>query len=282
MFDDPRPEDGSTFAQAEQQQAAPAGRSSWHGRTARDAQGRRIMWQEAPNGSGGRFVQLSEATASTQAREALANERARLGTLTRTAPMAEEYIVLNRTTPTGSWGARSFDRERRAQASDEGALWHGLNMPTQLEPNREGLERMATLEDQALRGNIPQGGAQTANSAFEQQVLRGLFPTLTSLGNVNLTNAATLLAERDLQRRRVAEMERWLTEHQDFGNFETTWANYADQERPRLIENYRRHLQSPSLGQARQQRQSAGQPPQGVTQAEWNAMTPEERALWRN
>jgi len=248
VFDDPRPEDGSTFAEAEPP-AAPSGRSNWHGRIARDAQGRRIIWQEPPNGNGGRFVQLNEATASNQAREALANERARLGTLTRTAPLAEEYIVLNRTTPTGSWGARSFDRERRAQASDEGALWHGLNMPTQFEPNREGLERMATLEDQALRGNIPQGGAQTANSAFEQQVLRGLFPTLTALGNVNMTNAATLLAERDLQRHRVAAMERWLTEHQDFGNFESSWATYADQQRPRLIEQYRAHLQRPSLGQ---------------------------------
>lgn len=263
-------EDQQPQQQAEPQQ--PAGQSQWHGRIARDAQGRRIMWQEAPNGRGGRFVQMGEGTASNQTREALANERARLGTLTRTSPLAEEFIVLNRTTPTGSWGARSFERERRAQADSDGDVWNGLNLPLQWEPNREGLERMADLQDQALRGNIPQGGAQTANSGFEQQVLRGLFPSYTSMGNTNLQNAATLLAERELQQRRVAAMERWLTEHADFSGFEESWAPQMQQARPQLIEQYRRHLQDPRLRQSGATQSAPPARPRNVPQNYiWNA-----------
>ena len=246
MYDDPRPEQEVVISDPPETVEAPSqpsGQSMWHGRTARDAQGRRIIWQEPTNGRGGRFVQLSEATASREAREAIQNERNRLTTLTRTAPMAEEYIRLGATTPTGSWGARSLDRERRAQASDSGNLWNGLNMPTQFEPNRASLERMMNLEDQALRGNIPPGGSSTANSGFEQQVLRGLFPTTTQLGSANLQNAATLFAERDLARRRVQEMENWLTEHQDLSDFEAHWATVNDSMRPALVQQYQRTLQ---------------------------------------
>lgn len=229
---------------ADEAAAAPTngGRSSYHGRTATLRDGTRVMWQESPNGRGGRFVRLSENVASNQARETLQNERIRLGTLTRTAPMAEEYIRIGANVPTGSWGARSLARERQGQADSPDALWHGLNMPVQFEPNRSGLERLAQLEDQALRGNIPQGGAQTANSAFEQQVLRGLFPSINNLGSVNRENAASLLAERDLQRMRVAEMESWLQSHPDFSDFETHWAGIQDQQRPNLVADYRQRL----------------------------------------
>ena len=226
-------EDQQPQQQAEPQQ--PAGQSQWHGRIARDAQGRRIMWQEAPNGRGGRFVQMGEATATPQTREALQNERGQLAILERVAPLAEEYVRIGNNTPTGGWRQRSFQRESAVDPNDP-AVWHGLNFPVQWMDHEERarLERLRGLESEALRANIQPGMAGTANSSFEQETMRGMFPSINILGDANSQRTAALLVRRDLARARINAMEQWLTEHPDLSQFEEAWARQMEPLRQRL------------------------------------------------
>jgi hypothetical protein len=222
------------------------GRSAYHNRRARMPDGSIAVWQESPNGRGGRFVALSEATASTQAREAIEGERARLRVLDRLAPLAEEYVKLGENTATGGWRQESFDRERRAEPGD---IWNGLNFPNwayDLNPingperarERSRLETMAGLEDEAVRANIQPGQAGTANSIFEQEVLRGMFPNIRMLGETNSVRAARLFINRDLQQRRVRAAEQWLTRNTDLSGFEEAWGRELQRIRPQLEAEY--------------------------------------------
>ncbi len=217
------------------------GRSGYHGRRARMPDGAIAVWQESPNGRGGRFVRMGEETANTQAREALEGERARLATLNRLAPLADEYVRLGNNTPTGGWRQRSYARELQAEPGD---LWNGLNFPTQWidHEERSRLETMRGLEDEAVRANIQPGQAGTANSIFEQEVLRGMFPNIQALGETNSVRAARLFINRDLQERRVRAAEQWLTQHQDLGGFERAWSQQLEQLRPQLEAQYGRRF----------------------------------------
>lgn len=256
MFDDPRPEDEAP--------AEPTGnaRSQWHGRIARDAQGRRIMWQEPPNGRGGRFVQLSEATATPQSREALQGYRDELGLLERLAPLAQDYVRVGNTTPTGGWAAQSVEREAQKLADPVRAddLFAGFNDPSLGLWNtghRDRLNRLRGLENEAVRANIRPGTSGASNSIFEQQVIRDMFPNTLVRGQTNSERAASIFVRRDLQRRRVAAAERWLQEHPDLSHFEESWAQQLDQMRPQLEAHYRRHFNLDRLTpEQRRQRRS--------------------------
>lgn len=230
--------------------AQPATRSGLHGRRARMPDGSIAVWQEAPNGRGGRFVSMSEATATPQAREALDGERSRLNVLNRLAPLAGEYVDLNQRTPTGGWRQESFVRERRAEPGD---LFNGFNFPTALydlnpingpdrADERTRLETMQGLEDEAVRANIQPGQAGTANSIFEQEVLRGMFPNVQALGETNSTRTARLFINRDLQQRRVRAAEQWLTRNSDLSGFEEAWGQQLQRLRPQLEAEYGRRF----------------------------------------
>lgn len=306
------------------QQQAPAGRSSYHNRTATLADGTRVIWQEAPNGRGGRFVRMSESTAAPAAREVLQNARGRLATYSRLAPLAQRFVGINRQTPTGGWVANSYQRERSAAEDPTNHdMWHGLNFPLGLMDipfggqERNNLDTMYALQNQALRERIQPGTSGASNTVAEQAPQRSYFPSITNIGSANLDIASQALAERDLEQRHVAGLQNWLTTHPDLNGFDAKWnASYAAMQ-PRQQEYYQRYLTNASgqlparlnpmndapkgipqrVGDWRQQgpkgaapayepayqapppRTSA--PPAGVTQAEWSAMTDSERALWR-
>lgn len=215
-----------------EQQMPQGGRSGYHGRRARMPDGTIAVWQEAPSGRGGRFVAMNASTSSTQARETLDGIRGRVNVLDRLSPLAEQYITLGRNTPTGGWRQRSLARENTASRSESGNLWNGLNFPVGLYDNEERsrVEQLLGLEDEALRANILPGQGGTANSVFEQQVLRGMFPSVTTLGSTNQERAITIFTRRDVERAQLNAAEQWLTRNPDLTGFAEAWA----QQEPRI------------------------------------------------
>ncbi len=240
-FEDARPEEQEVVVA--QPEAAPANNQSmWHGRIARDSQGNRIMWQEPMNGRGGRFVQLSEATASTQSREALQGERERLNVLNLLAPLAQQFIETGNTTATGGWRQRSYARE---MGKEPGDVFAGFNFPVAAWGGElERLQRLRGLEDEAVRANIRPGQAGTANSVYEQEVLRNMFPNIQVRGNANSERAASVFVNRDLQQARVAAAEQWLTQNPDLSGFEQSWQPQAENLRRELVSRYGRQFAS--------------------------------------
>src|SRR5690606_12050284 len=76
---------------------------------------------------------------------------------------------------------------------------------------RQRLDRMAGIESEFVRANIQPGQAGTANSVFEQELLRQMTPNRGAVGPTNSERMLGLHIERDLQSARVAEQERWLS-----------------------------------------------------------------------
>jgi len=260
--------------QQQQQPAAPAqtdGRSATHGRVARMRDGSFAVWQEAPSGRGGRFVAMSAATASPQARETLDQIRGRRDVLDRLTPLAEEYITIGRNTPTGGWRQGSLARESAAAANPEGNWWNGLNFPRALYDNdeRSRVEEMIGLQDEALRANILPGQGGTANSVFEQQVLRGMFPNVTALGNTNQERAIRIFTRRDLERAQLNAAEQWLTRHTDLTGFAEEWAQQEERLRQEAEARHRTRFGLPGartgdmVGRAAQGASPPARTPQG-------------------
>lgn len=236
---------------ATQQPDAPTGPSSYHNRTATLADGTRVIWQEQPNGRGGRFVRMSESTASPAARDQLSAARANLGTYTRVAPLAEEFIQRNQRTPTGSWGAQSYQRERIAAADPNSrTMWHGFNMPMQAfsDAQRHDLDRMFVLQDQALKERIQPGTSGAANTAAEQLPLRAYFPSLGNHGDSNLDGAAQVFTNRALGQMQVRGMQEWLTRHPDLNGWDAKWNAMYEPNRTRLMGDYGQRLTWPDAG----------------------------------
>ena len=266
LADDPRyppeadvPDNGQDQQDATSLTPARAnGPSPWHGRTARDAQGNRIMWQEPINGRGGRFVRMSEGTSATpSARATLQAERNRLRFFDQAAALSDQFNDLNSRTTTGGWRQRSLDRELSAQADPvhSGDLWHGLNFPVALyQLNNQDevarLERMRSMQADAVRAAIAAspGSATTANSGVEQQMIAATFPNINYLGTVNSERTANMQVNRDLQRQRVATMEAWLQQNPDLSGFEDYWTQREQPLRAALLNQYRQHYRvSPAI-----------------------------------
>lgn len=234
-----------------QQQPERGGQSSWHGRIARDAQGRRIMWQEPPNGRGGRFVQMGEATATSQAREQLQGMRDRSTVLGRLAPLSQQYIERGNNATTGGWFADSYAAMTNPETQHH--LFRGWNFPTGALPQeyRANLQGMRGLENEAVRANIAPGTSGAANSVFEQQVIRDMFPNIQALGSENSQRAARVHVNRDIERARIAAAEQWLTQNPDLGGFEAAWAQEETRLRPQLEARYSLRFRTPNRGSSR-------------------------------
>jgi hypothetical protein len=199
--------------------------SRWDGMTATNPQtGERIIYRISPGGRG-RWVAMNSGNAPAQDREALQGDRARLTVLNRLAPLASEFNRVNRQEPTGSWWQ-----------GDSGRGF--LNFLPGQRGARQNLDRMAGIESEFVRANIVPGTSGTANSVFEQELLREMTPNRAAVGPANSERMLGLHVERDLQAARVTEQERWLTRNPTLSGFAEHWQRREPQLRAELRRRY--------------------------------------------
>jgi len=200
--------------------------SRWDGQTATNPRtGERIIYRISPGGRG-RWVAMNSGNASQQDRETLQGEQGRLAVLNRLAPLSAEFNRLNRDEPTGSWF--------------QGDTGRGLlNLNPFESRSRARLDRMAGLESEFVRANIAPGTSGTANSVFEQELLREMTPNRAAVGPANSERMIGLHVERDLQAARVSEQERWLQSNPTLSGFAQHWQTREPQVRQQLARRYR-------------------------------------------
>lgn len=194
-------------------------RSRWHNRTATLADGRRVIWQEPPSGRGGRFVEMSPATADAASRSALENEREMLNKLRETSTYAADFIEHNRERGTGGFGEDSL-------------------FPRWGQPHRQAMEGLSA---QMVRSNIRPGQATTMNSNAEQMMAMRTYPTPEAHGDVNAERAVRVLVNRDVQIELVRRMEAWLSQHPSINGFQEEWRRVEPELRRAVTA---RHLQN--------------------------------------
>lgn len=189
--------------------------------------GERLVYRISAGGRG-RWVAMTPGSANAQDREALQGDQSRLSTLRRLAPLASEFSRINGAEPTGSFW--------------QGDTGRGIlgNAPFVRPEALQNLDRMRGIEAEAVRANIQPGTSGTANSVYEQQVLREMFPNREAVGPANTDRTISLLAERDVQTRRVQEMEQWLTQNPDLGMFASHWAQIEPSVREAALTQHRR------------------------------------------
>lgn len=179
------------------------------GQTAVDpANGHRIVfqggaWRDAGGGRTGGGAALTPNVRST-----LDQERGRLSTAQRTAEQAEQFLQHNAERATGG-------------------ILSDRNVPSWGQPHRQAMEGLSAG---MVRANIQPGQASTMNSDAEQAMVARQYPSVEAAGPVNQQRALEIYVGRDVQLRRVSEMERWVQEHRgSLDGFSEHWATLEPQ-----------------------------------------------------
>jgi hypothetical protein len=264
--------------QQQQEQPAPAarttGQSATHGRVARMRDGTFAMWQEAPNGRGGRFVALNTSTADPRSREQYeeVQNRARVGR--DTLRFGEDFIDENREQRSGGM----LDRWQLAtgmQAAD-------FAVPFSDSESLPRLQRMRNLSRQIVGANWIPGTGGMQNTAVEQENVAQRYMTPGTRGPVNLEIYLDMAEGVAEQEAAVQDMQRWLTRHTTLDGWHEQFRPQARQVRQRARnEALRRYHAGPFNGQAAPQQQGATAPPpqqQRASQRNAPAPQPQQRA----
>lgn len=202
----------------------------------------------------------SIASYPQQDREWLERGRAAVAQGRRNSQLAQQFSRQNRTTGTGELAA--------------------LPVPDFMQS--AGRQRLEGLTNQMVRANIAPGTSGTMNSVFEQILARQQYPTTGTVGPVNAERTMGMMVDEEELTSMLSEAEQWARQHRGLEGFDVHWTRNRSQQvrdaAARRIRSEFARMYPPSGGQ--QQRQGP-RLPAGVTQQEWEHMTPEERALFQ-
>lgn len=186
--------------------------------------GERQVW------NGSQYVPETAGTLAPESSQMLDRERSELSRLSDAALQGDRFLELNQRQATGSI------IRRIPGLSDLGEL---------LSPNLQEMENIQNSRVfDYMRGGAAGGGisAQAANTPQEQQRLERTGPTISNTGPVNRSIVLNTQIDRDLQSRRISEMERWARDPQrrSLEGFEQWWTANAPRIRSSIQRAYER------------------------------------------
>jgi hypothetical protein len=213
---------------------------------------------------GTRYVPRTSATIAPEAAGLLQPERAELTRLSDASIQGDRFLALNRHQATGS------AIRRIPILKDIGEM---------LFPDLQEMENIQNSRVfDYMRGGAAGGGISptVANTPQEQGRLERTGPTISNTGPVNRSIVLSTQIERDLQARRITEMERWARDPQrrSLEGFEQWWTTNA----PGIRSSIQRAYESTNGPIGRRQENTPPQRPRSVPpDYVWDA----ERERWR-
>lgn len=193
---------------------APAQRTTgWDGMTATNHQtGERLVYRINPSGHG-RWVALNSAAAPQADRQRLTELTTRSQIGQRTLGLAREFEDLNATAATGG------------MQNDPG-------LPEWMRP--QNAQRFQALSNQMVGANWQPGTSGMMNTATEQNMMRGRYPSPTNRGPVNRDVFLQMSEDVGVQQAAVNDMRQWLTQHTTLDGWDEHWGQIESRLRPQI------------------------------------------------